>query len=215
LVLVCILYSVCSLQFTPSLHFVPSLQSAFCTDRFFVTQQNKRHIFEKWCLVTRSQCWTHISCNTHIHSHPLLIHGSVKTHSQQTEHNAIQNLVLRNFTSYSLQVFVFAILELFLKWARRGGGHNDITHLWFTLSYLHDNGIVYWDLKTANILISNQHNSSLSAKGDEFKLKYQSRLVACKLTDLGESRSLLAQTHLLLKLTTLIEERAKDSVARI
>lgn len=66
------------------------------------------------------------------------------------------------------------------------------------LSYLHEHGIAHRDLKSANILVSNQHYSSLSAQSDQFKLMYQSRPVAWKLTDFGESRSFLVQTQTVL-----------------
>ena len=48
------------------------------------------------------------------------------------------------------------------------------------------------------MLVSNQHYSSLCAEDREFELMYQSRPVACKLTDFGESRSLLIQTQTVL-----------------
>lgn len=66
------------------------------------------------------------------------------------------------------------------------------------LAHLHSNGIAHRDLKSANILVSNQHYSSLCAEDREFELMYQSRPVACKLTDFGESRSLLIQTKTVL-----------------
>ena len=66
------------------------------------------------------------------------------------------------------------------------------------LPYLLSNEIAHRGLKSANILVSNQHYSSLCAEDREFELIYQSRPVAFKLTDFGESRSLLIQTQTVL-----------------
>ena len=62
------------------------------------------------------------------------------------------------------------------------------------LAHLHSKGIAHRDLKPANVLISNQHYCALS---DEYEIsrQFESRPVACKLTDFGESRSLIVQTQ--------------------
>ena len=65
------------------------------------------------------------------------------------------------------------------------------------LAYLHSRGVAHRDLKPANILVSNQHYCSLSDEDDILR-QFQSRPIACKLTDFGESRSLLVQTQSLL-----------------
>lgn len=56
------------------------------------------------------------------------------------------------------------------------------------LSYLHSKGVAHRDLKPANILVSNQHYVNLT-NDDDVQQQFQSRPVACKLTDFGESRS--------------------------
>ena len=72
------------------------------------------------------------------------------------------------------------------------------------LAYLHQTGIAHRDLKTANILVSNQHYSSVSESQDLHEI-YHERPIACKLTDFGESRSLFIQTQLIVssKITTV------------
>ena len=76
--------------------------------------------------------------------------------------------------------------------------HNTAKEIIQGLPYLLSNEIAHRDLKSANILVSNQHYSSLCAENREFELIYQSRPVAFKLTDFGESRSLLIQTQTVL-----------------
>ena len=61
------------------------------------------------------------------------------------------------------------------------------------LAYLHQTGIAHRDLKTANILVSNQHYCSMSVKSRDLHESYRERPIACKLTDFGESRSLFVQ----------------------
>ena len=62
------------------------------------------------------------------------------------------------------------------------------------LAHLHSKGIAHRDLKPANILVSNQHYCTLS-DNNEMLRQFELRPVACKLTDFGESRSLLVQTQ--------------------
>ena len=75
------------------------------------------------------------------------------------------------------------------------------------LAYLHSQGIAHRDMKTANILVSNQHYISLSTVSEEFEQMYYERPIACKLTDFGESRSLLIQTQAVLSSKTSTVDR--------
>ena len=92
------------------------------------------------------------------------------------------------------------------------------------LAYLHQTGIAHRDLKTANILVSNQHYSFMSVESQDLHEIYHERPIVCKLTDFGESWSLFIQTQLLIssKATTvdrgtelLVEEKCltKASIA--
>ena len=69
------------------------------------------------------------------------------------------------------------------------------------MAYLHAKGIAHRDLKPANILVCNRHYNTLSDE-QEIALQFQSRPIACKLTDFGESRSLLMQTQSVLASNT-------------
>ena len=73
------------------------------------------------------------------------------------------------------------------------------------LAYLHQTGIAHRDLKTANILVSNQHYSFMSVESQDLHEIYHERPIVCKLTDFGESWSLFIQTQLLIssKATTV------------
>ena len=65
------------------------------------------------------------------------------------------------------------------------------------LLYLHSKDIVHRDLKTANVLVSNQHYNKLSSTEDISKA-FQKAPILCKVTDFGESRSRLVQKSLML-----------------
>ena len=69
------------------------------------------------------------------------------------------------------------------------------------LVYLHKKGIAHRDLKPANILVCNRHYNTLT-DAQEIALQFQSRPIACKLTDFGESRSQLMQTQSVLASNT-------------
>ena len=58
------------------------------------------------------------------------------------------------------------------------------------LAYLHQTGIAHRDLKTANILVRNQHYSFMSVESQDLHEIYHERPIVCKLTDFGESWSL-------------------------
>ena len=79
------------------------------------------------------------------------------------------------------------------------------------LAYLHQTGIAHRDLKTANILVSNQHYCSMSVKSRDLHESYHERPIARKLTDFGESRSPFVQTQQLYSSKTTTVDRGQWS----
>lgn len=61
------------------------------------------------------------------------------------------------------------------------------------ITYLHAKGIAHWDVKPANILVSNKHYSGLDSSLEQRKV-FASEPILCKVTDFGESRSRATQT---------------------
>ncbi|CAB4022412.1 Tyrosine- kinase SPK-1, partial [Paramuricea clavata] len=65
------------------------------------------------------------------------------------------------------------------------------------LQYLHESGITHRDLKSANILVSNQHYCQLTDPAKIEEISHKTPLI-CKLTDFGESRSQDIRTNTIL-----------------
>ena len=118
-----------------------------------------------------------------------------------------------DFKLFGPEVRVSALSDFLLKINEHNcaGFHEVVNHaateIIDGLAYLHGKGIAHRDLKTANILVSNQHYSSLSVDTEEFQQIYQARPIACKLTDFGESRSLFIQTQAVLSTKTTTIDR--------
>lgn len=64
------------------------------------------------------------------------------------------------------------------------------------LQLLHKKDIVHWDIKTTNVLVSNQHYNTLTDQ-NEFEDAWVAKPITCKLTDFDESRSREIQTRTL------------------
>ena len=64
------------------------------------------------------------------------------------------------------------------------------------LNYLHGIDIVHRDMKTANVLVSNQHYNALEDE-EKFCIEWIKKPITCKLSDFGESRSREIQTRTL------------------
>ena len=113
----------------------------------------------------------------------------------------IPKYVYFDFHLFGQAVRVNTLFEFLLKiYAQKCDGFHDLvchvaTEVIDGLGYLHNLRIAHRDLKTANILVSNQHYCSLSLEDEEFGPTYQTRPIACKLSDCGESRSRFIQTQ--------------------
>ena len=103
------------------------------------------------------------------------------------------------FFGQAIRVNTLSEFLLIIDEQNCGGFHDLVCHaateIIDGLGYLHNQRIAHRDLKTANILVSNQHYNSLSVEDEEFGPTYQARPIACKLTDFGESRSRFIQTQ--------------------
>ena len=75
------------------------------------------------------------------------------------------------------------------------------------LEYLHCNDTAHRDLKAKNILVSNQHYSSLINEDERHSI-YQQNPIVCKLADFGESRSTSIQTAQLHSTTKHVDRYA-------
>ena len=71
------------------------------------------------------------------------------------------------------------------------------------LSYLHEKNIAHRDLKPSNVLVSNHHYRNETDQ-DKLANAWHCQPVICKLTDFGESRSLVLQTK------TICQSRTKN-----
>lgn len=75
------------------------------------------------------------------------------------------------------------------------------------LAFLHSKNIVHRDLKPGNVLVSNKHYLQPGIDQEQFKDLFCTDPVICKLTDFGESRSHLLQTHAIIHAQTANMER--------
>ena len=73
-----------------------------------------------------------------------------------------------------------------------GIGNNIAIDIINAVSHLHQNYIVHRDIKPSNVLVNNHYYSSL--KASRLNAIFQEQLIVCKLGDLGEARSVFAQT---------------------
>ena len=80
----------------------------------------------------------------------------------------------------------------------------------FAVQYLHQNGTAHRDLKTFNVLASNQHFCDLSDE-EEIASPWQESPVSCKIIDFGLSRSETIQSHTILQSWTA--NMKKDTLA--
>ena len=98
---------------------------------------------------------------------------------RDTKVNSLDNL-LNVFDSENLLPYFLRI------------GNNIASDIINAVCYLHQNNIVHRDIKPSNILLNNHYYSSL--KASRLNAVFQEQPILCKLGDLGEARSVFAQT---------------------
>ena len=78
----------------------------------------------------------------------------------------------------------------------QGVGNNIASDIINGLHYMHTNSIIHRDTEPSNILVSNQHD--YNERGSQLNEIFMKQPIVCQLGDLGEARSELAKTSMIL-----------------